>query len=36
MSNKVLESIAAKYENVRKGVHTIMGGQILEYETKIF
>ncbi len=34
MSNKVLENIAAKYENVRKGVRSIMGGQILEYETK--
>jgi len=34
MSNKVLENIAAKYENVRKRVRSVMGGQILEYETK--
>lgn len=34
MSNKVLESIAQNYENVRKGVHDVMGGQVLEYETK--
>lgn len=34
MSNKVLENIAQKYENVIKGVKEAMGGQILEYETK--
>ena len=34
MSNKVLENIAQKYDNVKKGVHDIMGGQVLEYETK--
>ena len=34
MSNKVLENIAQNYENVRKGVHDVMGGQVLEYETK--
>ena len=34
MSNKVLENIAGNYENVRKGVHDVMGGQVLEYETK--
>lgn len=34
MSKKVLEHIAEKYENVRKGVKEIMGGKILEYEAK--
>lgn len=34
MSNKVLEHIAAKYENIRKGVKSIMGGKVLEYEAK--
>ena len=34
LSNKVLENIAQKYDNVKKGVHDIMGGQVLEYETK--
>ena len=34
MSNKVLENIARQYDTVRKGVHGIMGGQVLEYETK--
>ncbi len=34
MSNKVLEHIAKKYENVRKGVKSIMGGKVLEYEAK--
>ena len=34
MSNKVLEHIAQKYEAVRKGVRTVMGGKILEYEAK--
>ena len=34
MSNKVLENIAQKYDNVKKGVHDVMGGQVLEYETK--
>lgn len=35
MSKKVLENIAAKYQNVRKGVNDIMGGQVLEHEGKI-
>lgn len=34
MSNKVLEHIARKYDSVRKGVKSIMGGKILEYEAK--
>ena len=34
MSNKVLENIAKKYPNVRKGVKDIMGGQVLDYEAK--
>lgn len=34
MSHKVLTLIAKGYEQVRKGVDTIMGGQVLEYEAK--
>ena len=34
MSNKILEKIARKYEAVREGVKTVMGGKILEYEAK--
>ena len=34
MSNKVLEHIARKYESVRKGVKSVMGGKVLEYEAK--
>ena len=34
MSSKVLENIAQDYDNVRKGVYDVMGGQVLEYETK--
>ena len=34
MSQKVLEHIAAKFDNVKKGVKSVMGGQILEYEAK--
>ncbi len=34
MSNKVLEHIAAKYEEIRKGVKSVMGGKVLEYEAK--
>lgn len=34
MSNKVLEHIAQNYENVKKGVKAVMGGQVLEYEAK--
>ncbi len=34
MSKKVLEHLAMKYSNVKKGVSDIMGGKILEYPTK--
>lgn len=34
MSNKVLEHIAKKYDSVREGVKSIMGGKVLEYEAK--
>lgn len=34
MSNKVLENIAQNFQLVRKGVKSIMGGKILEYEAK--
>lgn len=34
MSTKVLEHIARKYDNVRKGVQSVMGGKVLEYEAK--
>ena len=34
MSKLVLESIAKNYENVRKGVDSVMGGTILEHESK--
>ena len=34
MSQKVLEHITAKFDNVKKGVKSVMGGQILEYEAK--
>ena len=34
MSRKVVEKIAAKYENVRKEVTSVMGGKVLEYEAK--
>lgn len=34
MSNKVLEGIARRYENVREGVKAVMGGKVLEYEAK--
>jgi hypothetical protein len=34
MSERVLENIAKSYENIRKGVGTVMGGKILDYEAK--
>lgn len=34
MSNKVLEHIAAKHQNVKEGVKSVMGGKVLEYEAK--
>lgn len=34
MSGKLLEHIAQKYDNVREGVKSVMGGRVLEYEAK--
>ena len=34
MSNKVVENLARKYENVREGVKSTMGGGVLEHEAK--
>ena len=34
MSNKVMEHIPSKYNAVREGVRTVMGGKVLEYEAK--
>lgn len=34
MPNKVLEHIAAKYDSVKEGVRSVMGGKVLEYEAK--
>lgn len=34
MSDKVVENIARKYENVREGVKSVMGGKVLEHEAK--
>lgn len=34
MSNKVLGHIAQKYENVKEGVKSVMGGKVLDYEAK--
>ena len=34
MSNRVLEQIARKYDNVREGVRGTMVGKVLEYEAK--
>lgn len=34
MSNKVLEHIARKYENIREGVKSVMAGKVLDYEAK--
>jgi hypothetical protein len=35
MSNKVLGNIAKRYDSVREGVKSVMGGKVLEYEAKI-
>ncbi len=35
MSNKVLEHIAEKYERVKEGVKSVMGGKVLDYEAKM-
>lgn len=34
MAGKVVENIARKFENVREGVKSVMGGRVLEYEAK--
>lgn len=34
LSNKVLDHIAVKYNSVRKGVKSVMGGRVLDYEAK--
>ncbi|MCI6018264.1 MAG: hypothetical protein MRZ59_05375 [Clostridiales bacterium] len=34
MSNKVVEKIAEKFEKVRDGVKSVMGGRVLEHEAK--
>ncbi len=34
MSKKVLEHIAVKYNSVREGVRSVMGGKVLDYEAK--
>lgn len=34
MSGKVLEHIARRYDKVREGVKSVMGGKVLEYEAK--
>ncbi|MCD7750753.1 MAG: hypothetical protein LUI10_03280 [Lachnospiraceae bacterium] len=34
MSEKVVDNLAAGYENIRKEVRAVMGGKILEYEAK--
>lgn len=34
MSNKVLEHIARNYHKIQKGVKSVMGGKILDYEAK--
>jgi len=35
MSNRVLQHIAIKYDKVREGVKTVMGGKVLNYRAKI-
>ena len=34
MLYRVLENLAGKYENVKEGVKSVMGGKVLEYEAK--
>jgi hypothetical protein len=34
MSKKVMNNLASKYENVKKGVTSVMGGKVLEHEAK--
>ena len=35
MVEKVVINLAKKYENVKEGVKSVMGGQVLEYEAKM-
>lgn len=35
MTKKVIDQIARKYEEIRKGLGDVMGGKVLEYEAKI-
>jgi hypothetical protein len=34
MSKKVMNNLASKHENVKKGVASVMGGKVLEHEAK--
>jgi hypothetical protein len=34
MSERVLANLAKSYGNIRKGLGTVMGGKILDYEAK--
>ena len=34
MSERVLTNITAKYDNIQKGVGSVMVGQVLDYEAK--
>lgn len=34
MSEKVVDNLAKRYENIREGVKSVMGGRILEHEAK--
>jgi len=34
MSGRVLDHLAANYENVKEGVKSVMGGRVLDYEAK--
>ena len=34
MVEKVVINLAKKYENVKEGVKSVMGGQVLEYDAK--
>jgi len=34
MTKKVVENLAAKYDNIKKGICEVMGGRILNYEAK--
>lgn len=34
MANKVLEHLAEKHDKIKKGVKSVMGGKVLDYEAK--